>query len=84
MIQLYKRYFKDDFPSLIDTEQVVLEAGIPSDSSDLAYRNVIYLEQSSLIIGEKPSGQKHPKWRSITLYGFEEVEIKEKEFEVTQ
>jgi hypothetical protein len=53
LIQLYKRYFKDGFPSLIDTEQVVLEAGIPSDSSDLAYRDVIYLEQSSLIIGEK-------------------------------
>jgi hypothetical protein len=80
LIQLYKRYYKDGFASPIDTEQVVQEAGIPSDSSGLAFRNVIYLAQSCLIKGEKPSGQKHPKWISITPYGVETVEIKEKEF----
>jgi hypothetical protein len=80
LIQLYKRYYKDGFASPIDTEQVVQEAGIPSDSSGLAFRNVMYLAQSCLIKGEKPSGQKHPKWISITPYGVETVEIKEKEF----
>lgn len=80
LIQLDKRYYEDGFASPIDTEQVVQEAGIPSDSSDLAFRNVVYLAQSSLIKGEKPSGQKHPKWISITPCGIETVEIKEKEF----
>jgi hypothetical protein len=80
LIQLCKRYYKDGFASPIDTEQVVQEAGIPSDSSGLAFRNVIYLAQSCLIKGEKPSGQKHPKLISITPYGVETVEIKEKEF----
>jgi hypothetical protein len=80
LIQLYKKYYEDGFAHPIDTEEVVLDAGIPSENSNLAYTNVIYLAESSLIKGDKPLDTKYPKWISIKPCGIERVEGKEKEF----
>ena len=46
---------------------------------DLAYRNVNYLAQSSLIKEEKPLEEKYPKCMSITHYGINTIERKEEE-----
>jgi hypothetical protein len=80
LVQLYKKYYEDGFACPIDTEKLVLDAGIPSENSNLAYTNVIYLAESSLIKGDKPLGAKYPKSISIKPCGIERVEAKEKEF----
>jgi hypothetical protein len=76
LVQLYKKYYEHGFAHPIDTEEVVRDASIPSENSNLAYTNVIYLAESSLIKGEKPLGTKYPKWISIKPYGIETVERK--------
>jgi hypothetical protein len=80
LVQLYKKYYEDGFAHPIDTEEIVLDAGIRSENSNLAYTNIIYLAESSLIKGDKPLGAKYPKWISIKSCGIERVEGKEKEF----
>jgi hypothetical protein len=80
LVRLYKKYYEDGFAHPMDIEEVLQDAGIPSENSNLAYTNVIYLEESSLIKGDKPLGTKYPKWISIKPYGIETVERKEKEF----
>jgi hypothetical protein len=82
LVQLYKKYYEDGFAYPIDTEEVLQDAGIPSENSNLAYTNVIYLEESSLIKGDKPLGKKYPKWISIKPNGIETVERKKKEFAI--
>jgi hypothetical protein len=80
LVHLYKKYYEFGFAKPIDTKQVVRDAGIPSENSDLAYRNVSHLAESSLVKGEKPMGEKYPIWISITSNGIETVERKYKEF----
>jgi hypothetical protein len=60
LVHLYNKYYEVGFAQPIDTRQVVLDAGIPLENSYLAYRNVSYLAESSLINGVKPSGEKYP------------------------
>jgi hypothetical protein len=80
LVHLYNKYYEVGFAQPIDTRQVVLDAGIPSENSYLAYRNVSYLAESSLIKGVKPSGEKYPIGISITSNGIDTVERKHKEF----
>jgi hypothetical protein len=80
LVQPYKKYYEDGFAHPIDTEEVVQDAGIPSENSNLAYTNIIYLAESSLIKGGTPLGTKYHKWIFIKPYGIETVDRKEKEF----
>jgi hypothetical protein len=41
---------------------------------DVAYAAINYLEQSGLIKGEKPNGEKCPMWVSITYQGIDALE----------
>jgi hypothetical protein len=58
LVRLYRKYYGIPLSSAIDAEQVVRYAAILSENSDLAYRNVNYLAQSSLIKEEKPLEEK--------------------------
>lgn len=80
LVRLYRKYYGIRLSSAIDAEQVVRYAAILSENSDLAYRNVNYLAQSSLIKEEKPLEEKNPKCISITHYGIDTIERKEEEF----
>jgi hypothetical protein len=79
-VQLYKKYYEDGFARPIDTEEVVQDAAIPLENSNLGYTNVIYLAESFLINGDKPLGAKYPNWISIKPCGIDTVEGKKKEF----
>jgi hypothetical protein len=80
LVRLYRKYYGIWLSSAIDSDQVVRHAAILSENSDLVYRNINYLAQSSPIKEEKPLEEKNPECISITHYGIDTIERKEEEF----
>jgi hypothetical protein len=80
LVRLCRKYYGIWLSSAIDAEQVVRYAAILSENSDLVYRNINYLAQSSPIKEEKPLEEKNPECISITHYGIDTIERKEEEF----
>ena len=58
LVRPYRKYYGIWLSSAIDAEQVVRYAAILSENSDLVYRNINYLAQSSPIKQEEPLEEK--------------------------